>query len=217
MTRRFTLIELLIVIAIIAILASMLLPALNRARDRARTAGCLGQVREVGTALILYADSGRGYYPPYNLAGNTGNGLWWANLLADSGLVAVPAWRDKSYGCVRAGILLCPAMRGVAWYGGIGPAGSVAKYGASVTFSRVRRPAETVVLGDTPSLINAAGAESAELNLYAPNPPDYIYNNSRVIERHGGKADVGFADGHAVSVIDAELRLRRRSWFNSCF
>ena len=54
-TCRFTLIELLIVIAIIAILAGMLLPALNMAREKAKSIQCLGQVKTISTALLMYA------------------------------------------------------------------------------------------------------------------------------------------------------------------
>ena len=61
---RFTLIELLIVIAIIAILAAMLLPALNKARDKARMSACAGNLRQLTMMSIGYALDNGEMQPP---------------------------------------------------------------------------------------------------------------------------------------------------------
>jgi prepilin-type N-terminal cleavage/methylation domain-containing protein/prepilin-type processing-associated H-X9-DG protein len=60
----FTLIELLVVIGIISILASMLLPAVSRAKDSAKRIACLNQERQLALALHMYADDNGGFFPP---------------------------------------------------------------------------------------------------------------------------------------------------------
>ncbi len=103
-SAAFTLIELLVVVAIIAILAALLLPALSQAKESARTARCLSNLKQLGAAAHLYADDNQGKTPQ----------CAWGDL----GLGTVPGynaslWMDQLYPYLGRNIevLECPSMR----------------------------------------------------------------------------------------------------------
>lgn len=65
--QGFTLIELLVVIAIIAILAAILFPVFTRARESAKRTACLSNLKQLGVAMMMYAQDNNDHYPPTNI------------------------------------------------------------------------------------------------------------------------------------------------------
>ncbi len=112
-SHAFTLLELLVVIAIIAILAALLLPALHRARDSARSAPCLNNLRQWGVATHVYATDNSDFLPPEGFANplhNHTNTGWYVQLPRVLGLPRYHdmPWRTNASSDPGRTIWLCP-------------------------------------------------------------------------------------------------------------
>jgi prepilin-type N-terminal cleavage/methylation domain-containing protein len=110
--RAFTLLELLVVVAIIAVLAALLLPAVGLVRDQAKGIRCASNLRQIGLGNAAYAQD-TGYYPDTWLS----SGVWWYALLepyldaeGDS------AQLDKSLKTSRGVLRSCPGWRFSRFY-----------------------------------------------------------------------------------------------------
>jgi prepilin-type N-terminal cleavage/methylation domain-containing protein/prepilin-type processing-associated H-X9-DG protein len=205
----FTLIELLVVIAIISILASMLLPALNRAKARASQSYCFNSLKQMGLAMLMYADENSGRVPRGN------EPFWWQVFIPYLG--GTKAARDQ-YGRVK--VYTCPSYpdkRQVMCY--VVNAWTFRSLqdmtGSEIVglqnVSRIQRPIATIYFIDNENAswrpvfttTNIIGSDSLN-DVWSPNhlpygPTGRLLSNERRIaaRRHGEGANLMFFDGHA--------------------
>ncbi|MBL9137528.1 MAG: DUF1559 domain-containing protein [Verrucomicrobiales bacterium] len=189
--RGFTLVELLVVIAIVATLASLLLPALSHARASARGVQCLGNLRQIGLAVRMYAEDHDDELPRSQHSAFTHGQVPWGRSVA-SYLGAQPAqWTNLLRDVYR-----CPSDRrttpwsyGLNVYFELGPDDDyVGKPETWRRTTQVPRPVTTIALSD-----NNSAADHIMPNFWV-TAADAVDVPK---QRHISRSNFSFVDGHA--------------------
>ena len=235
--RAFTLIELLVVIAIIAILAAMLLPALAKAKEKARQTSCISNVKQMGVALTIYTDDNGSYWPIVSYTDVNGNSIDWCKelnpVLPQQG-AQVTSVANKVFICPSTVFPKIDIANVTRSYGATAVMSGISGSTLSVSVARksaplINPPTETVLVcearQETPPPANPPSAFSysnvpwklstglgAAKDLATANPPTMTYLDFRHNSLKGMTLLYGDMGARAINFLTAT-----NTWIQTCW
>lgn len=202
--RGFSLMEMILASALVAILAILSLTAIGRARESARSAGCTQKLRQIGVALAAYIGEHNGMLIPYASLGGSPQRYWFDELDKYMGEEPYNFERSRPYEwqlCPSKPVV--PERRDSIGYGWnhryLGYTASDPK-GGPASIHQITRHSETIVIGDSHDIDRADPPAGSSENRYL-----YSHLLSRLAKRHSGKGFYLMLDGHVMAATPEEV------------
>jgi prepilin-type N-terminal cleavage/methylation domain-containing protein/prepilin-type processing-associated H-X9-DG protein len=225
LSSAFTLIEMLVVIAIIALLAAILIPSVTGALSKAKRITCASSMRQVGIAIVQFAGKNKSFLPAMRHGGWSGTdnsisdgpatGMIWPELLSpylgeftddfnNDPIAAIhnacPVWRgyDHAFTNTKPGYGMNPYPRGSSVSGS-----KILNSNRAVALDDLDAPSNTILIGD--SVDWHLSLSGGDWWTSTSNPYGYTSGHP---ERHGKVANYLMADGHVVGLRPDEAKAR---------